>query len=442
MLAWLVGALSLGLALVTLVLYLVMLDEMNEVFDADLKNIATAVAIYHHAGHDRVDEQGIDRPLPTAAPDDTEVVTQTWTPAGQKVFGSDPRVLLPFTNSEGLSRPTVAGTAWIVYTLVRADGVVQAAQRKASRQEVAQESAAQILPPMFVLMLIVCGLVVFALRRGLAPLDAAARDVALRTESSLEPIPTDLAPREILPLVASVNALMDRLATALTAQRRFLADAAHELRTPATALRLQLQLLERSSDNAARAQAMAELKSGIDRSQRLIEQLLQVSRTGIDGEPMRRGPVELGELVRSVVGTLSVKADSCGIDLGARTSDPLVILGDPDQLTTLLNNLVENALRHTPAGGVIDVEACLLDGKPALRVIDTGPGIPTADRERVFERFQRGAGSRPPSPEGSGLGLAIVRAVADQHQATVTLHTPASGQGLEVRVSFADRIAD
>jgi signal transduction histidine kinase len=375
----------------------------------------------------------------TEEAEESEIVTLTWTRAGQRVYASDPGVKLPFIDKEGLSRLQVDGKHWIVYSSVRDDGVAQAAQRVASRKEMAGESAAKVFPPMLALVAIVGGLLVFGLRRGLAPLDTAAKDIAARSATALDPIDARDVPREITPLVASINGLIGRLGTAFAAQRRFLADAAHELRSPVTALRLQLQLLRRSTDEVSRQDAMAELEAGIARSQRLIEQLLHVARTDPEGELTRNERVELDGLVRAVVGNLSIQAEHRGIDLGATTTKAVAIQGDAEQLTVLLNNLVENALRYTPEGGVVDVEVGLRDDVAELRVIDDGPGIPEAERERVFVRFFRGehATDKARDKSGSGLGLAIVRAIADRHGASVSLHTPASGRGLEVRVAFA-----
>ncbi len=437
LLAWVLGTLTLGSVLVALVIYMVTFDEMNEVFDADLKNVAEAVGSYHHSGLG-ADAFQPHMPQRSDVPDDDEIVTVTWTRARHRVYASDPRVKMAYIDVEGLSRTRVEGEEWIVYTSVRDDGVAQAAQRAAARQEIAGESAAKVLPPMLVLAVVVGGLLVFGLRRGLQPLDAAARDVAARSAMSLEPIEAADLPREITPLVTSINGLIGRLATAFSAQQRFMADAAHELRTPVTALRLQLQLLRRSTDEASREEALAELESGIARSQRLIEQLLNVARSEPGGESTRKEPVELGGLVRAVVGKLSIQAEQRGIDLGAAGLAGSVVRGDKEQLTVLLDNLVENALRYTPAGGVVDVEVGTRDDRAELRVIDNGPGIPEAERERVFDRFFRGedASALARDNGGSGLGLAIVRAIAQRHGASVSLHTPASGRGLEVRVGF------
>ena len=435
--AWIIGALSLGLALIALVTYLVTIEELNEAFDDDLKNVATAMAAYRHSGDALLPAQAVlSAPPGSGKPEDTDIVTQIWDGAGLRVFTSDPSVSLPFSPTHGLSFPVSKGEAWIVYTAAREHGVAQAAQRKAGRSEAAQESAAKVLPPMLLLIVVVGGLMMFALRRGLLPLDDAARQVAARSAHSLEPIPTAHVPGELMPLAVAINGLMQRLSTALSAQRRFLADAAHELRTPATAIRLQAQLLEMSSDSATRAAAMGELQSGIQRSQRLIEQLLQVARSGEDGEPLHLQPLDLSQLVRSIVATMSIKADQKGIDLGARAANEVLAIGDTLQLTVLLNNLVENALRYTPAGGLVDVEALVLGGKPTLRVIDNGPGILPGERRRVFDRFYRGERLAAFDTEGSGLGLSIVEAIAQRHDAEVSLHTPRNGIGLEARVVF------
>ena len=438
LLAWILGALSLGAMVIALVTYLVTLDEMHEVFNDNLKNVAEAVASYHRAGHNQAGQELVVSPQRSDTPEGDEIVTLTWTPQGHRIYASDARVQLPFSRSEGLSRPAVQGEAWIMYSSVSDDGVAQAAQRLSARREISGESATKVLAPLIGLVVVVGGLLVFGLRRGLQTLDNTAQDVAQRSARLLEPITLDDVPREIKPLVLSINDLMNRLAAAFATQGRFLADAAHELRTPITALRLQLQWLQRASGVAERAQAMAELAAGIDRSQRLVEQLLQVARSDTDGELTRREPVDLAALVRATVAALSIKADHAGLDLGADATGQVMVQGDLSQLTVLLNNLIENALRYTPAGGVVDVFAVLQDGRPSLRVVDNGPGIAESDRERVFDRFYRceAAQSQANDSGGSGLGLAIVRAIAERHGAQVSLATPAAGSGLEVRVGF------
>lgn len=438
LLAWLLGALGFGAALIVLVTYVVTLDEMDEIFDADLKHVAESLGNYHHVGVALSIDRARRLPLRSDVPMAEEIVTITWTHDGVLVYSSDPRVQIPFMKEEALTRVAVGTEEWIVYTDVSENGVAQAAQRLVARRESALETVSNILLPIAGVVLAIAALMVFALRRGLRPLDDAAKDMEVRSAKSLAPMDVEDVPREVLPLVRAINNLLGKLAESLSLQRRFVADAAHELRSPVTALQLQLQLLKRSHDLATRREAIAELESGVDRARRLVEQLLQVARSEPDGSQDATVPIDLGELVRSVVATGSLKAESLGIDLGAQTGAAVMVQGDVEQLKALLINLVENALRYTPRGGVVDIEACWQDGHPTLRVVDSGPGIPPDERERVFDRFYRGqmAGAHEREPGGSGLGLAIVRAVAERHGASVSLRTPASGRGLEVEVIF------
>jgi two-component system OmpR family sensor kinase len=214
--------------------------------------------------------------------------------------------------------------------------------------------------------------------------------------------------------------------------------------------------LARATDESERADAMEKLSAGVQRAIRLVEQLLSLARQGPRVEAMRQR-VRLDELAREVVAEMVPVADARKIDLGISTLQPAYVLGDPDALRTLVRNLVDNALRYTPAGGTVDVSVqpsgksggmgappSIQNAPPGpgappstqgavLRVVDTGPGIAVEERQRVFDRFYRPPGTSPP---GSGLGLAIVKAIADAHAALVSLDTGANGQGLAVTVSF------
>lgn len=439
LLAWVLGALNVGAVLLLLVSYLIVLEEMNEVFDENLKQVALAVTAHRDPASamppkSRVQLPRLERIYDSAG--DFDVIVLTWTRDGARRFTSGPDVQLPFSTTNGVKTIAVNGVDWHVYTVATDEGVVQAAQRGAERKTLAAEVAVTMVLPLALLVGLIGILLVVALRGGLQPLHKAAASVAARSATSLAPIGEADMPREIHPLIRAINGLMGRLAQAFLAQRQFVADAAHELRTPVTALRLQLQLLERSKDEAARIAAIDALRAGIDRSQHLIEQLLQLSRVEPEAVLQHSEPVDLAALARQVVGALTIKAEAKGVDLGADAQAGIAVHGNPHQLGVLLSNLVENALRHTPRGGVVDVKACCIGNTPALQVIDNGPGIPEAERERVFDRFYRGENAEP-GHDGSGLGLAIVKAIAERHHASVTLHTPPSGQGLEVCVLFA-----
>ena len=438
LLAYLLAALGLGGVVLVVVSYQVTLEELSEVFNENLKQVALAVAHHHPAS-----DLGAPRKMPQLPrfyeeEGEFDYVTLIWTPQGQLLATSDPDVKIDFVATSGLSVTQGDGHRWHVYSIVTPERIVQAAQRFASREELAAATAAHLILPMVVLMAVLASLLILVLRRGLQPLDDAARDIAKRSAASLEMIPAGALPREIRPLIESINALMKRLGDALSQQRQFVADAAHELRTPVTALRLQTQLIEQARDEPGRKAAVQRLRSGVERAQRLIEQLLQLSRVEPQAYVLKLERVALHELARSAVEQFSLKAEHREIDLGADVRDELWVQADRAQLTILLNNLVENALRYTPAGGVVDVGvAASDDGRASLTVTDTGPGIPREERPRVFDRFHRG--EHAPSGEeafGSGLGLSIVKAIADRHGATVALLDAPGGHGLAVAVTF------
>ena len=437
LLVWILGALSVGAVVLVIVSYFVALSEMNEILDDNLKQVALAVASHETTGTQA--EPGAVRG-PTAPLAELDFAVLSWTPDGRLVFASDPRLVLPFDTMEGPSRVKSNNEVWQVYTVRHGPAVVQAAQRVAAREFEAAEVAAKLVPLLVILVALIGLLLVAALRHGLEQLRWTADYVGERTAISLEPIAHAKAPLELHPMIHAINRLMQRLSETFAAQRRFVADAAHELRTPITALKLQVQLLDRAKGERDRAAAMAELMAGIERSEHLIAQLLALSRLEPGASSHETRTVDLGDLVRKTVGLFSVKAESRGIDLGAEVAGTVILQGDPGELTVLLNNLVENALRYTPAGGVVNVTASRAGDGVIMSVADTGPGIPECERSRVFDRFYRGLdvpdSSGMDAVAGSGLGLSIVKVIADRHGGTVTLRTPANGSGLEVQVAF------
>ena len=306
---------------------------------------------------------------------------------------------------------------WRVYSVLAAGELVQVAQPLSVRDELAASLALRTIVPWLVAMPLVALLLWFAIARALAPLDRVAAAVSRRNPRELAPLAATGWPREVEPLVEALNALLGRLDAALAAQRTFVADAAHELRTPLTAVHLQAQLAARATGEAERGAALAAMKGGLARATRLAEQLLALARAD-DAPAAPARTVDLAVIARGVVAEQAAVAAARDVDLGlvATLDHPVAVSGDAAALTTLLSNLVDNAVRYTPAGGEVDVVVETRDGRPVLAVRDTGPGIPAAEREHVFERFARG---REASAPGSGLGLAIVRRIADAHGARV-----------------------
>ncbi len=436
LLAWILGALCIGSIALAAFSYIFALDEINEAFDADLTNVAKVIA-----GLQRNSPVVRDTSAkPPADPDDeSEILVVLYTLDGQRLHSSDPKISLPFTTTEGLVTKRVGSEDWIIYTDVQGDSVGQAAQRVSSRQLMAAEAARKMVGPLIILIFFIAALFIFALRRGLRPLDRAAVNLADRSARSLNPIPEHEVPQEMKPLVHSINDLLGRLDKSFSAQRHFLASAAHQLRTPITAIRLQLQLLQKSPSPQASHESISELAHGIDRLQHIVEQLLDVARTEPGADRVEIKPMALDELVRQAVGARHRMALDKQIDLGAVGNREVRINGDADQLRLLVENLLDNSLRYAPTGSIVDaITEKTSDGRAVLRVTDNGPGMPASERATVFEKFNRGADELGVAADirGKGLGFVIVKAVAHRHGAQLSLHENPQGRGLEVRVTF------
>jgi two-component system OmpR family sensor kinase len=301
------------------------------------------------------------------------------------------------------------------------------------RDRLAAKAALRTLMPFFLLVPLLAVIVWFVVTRGLKPLETVARAVRSRSPASLDALDDRSVPQEVQPVVSSLNDLLERLTRALEMQRAFVADAAHALRTPLTALDLQIQLAERASDPGERAAAFEALKQGVERTTHLVEQLLTLARNEPEAAARPLAEVDLGALAAEAVANHAQLAETRGVDIGLAEREATgTVFGESDALRTLLSNLIDNALRHTPRGGKVDVSVRRTRAAALMEVVDTGPGIPTEERSRVFDRFYRGA----TDVQGSGLGLAIVKNIASRHGATVELDSGPQGRGLAVRVFF------
>ena len=435
LLAWLLAGLLAVALLATALTYVETKREVGELFDLQLKQLAYST---------RIDDLLRGR-QPSLAPSErrpaagvSEIVTQIWDRDGVLVYWSQPGAGFRVPATEGYSNVVRDGREWRVYTHVAGSHALQVAHALDERREIAAQTALRALLPLAALIPFLAVLVWYAVGRGLRPLDAMSRAVARRRPDAMAPLPESGLPSELQPLAASLNALLARLDATLSAQRRFTADAAHELRTPLAALKLQVELAERAPDGPTRTAALAELKRGVDRAARLTEQLLTLARLEPEAPTRAFGDVDLSALARDAVVARAPLALDKRIDLGVARTTPATVRGDPASLAMLLANRLDNALRYTPEGGRVDVAVDDDRAGAVLTVTDTGPGIPAAERERVFERFHRGtAAGDAADAGGSGLGLSIVRRIADAHGATVTLGDGPDRHGLAVTVRFA-----
>ena len=292
--------------------------------------------------------------------------------------------------------------------------LVLVAETVERRTRLANDIIKGVIIPQFVVLPVAVLLVWFGLSRGVAPLNALQQRLRARRPDDLSPIDERAAPTEIAPLVGAMNELLDRLSANVDAQRRFVADAAHQLKTPLAGLRTQAELALRDASPEEMQSSLRQLVTGSERATRLVNQLLLLARAE---HPDSAGlaPADLNAIAYEQTQHWVPQALALSTDLGFEDAEtPILINGNHILLAELLNNLIDNALRYTPRGGHITVRVRLQDGEGVLEVEDSGPGIPPAERLRVFDRFYRVLGTQS---DGSGLGLAIVREIAQKHRA-------------------------
>lgn len=402
------------------------LEESNELFDYQLRQVAGSVPVDLPSGQE---ERARGDP-------EEDVTVQVWKNSGELTYRSSRSVLLPAAARTGYGTVSRGPDEWRVYVLERRGYRVQVAQNEADRRHLAVRLAARSLAPFLAFLPVLAILIYIVVGRSLRPLQRLAQAVSTRSERSLEPLALGEQSPELAPVVAALNGLLGQLDAALKQQRAFVADAAHELRSPLTALSLQLQLAERAPDNEQRRMAFAKLRERLDRSTHLVRQLLTAARHESAAHSSLSETTDLVAIAQDCVADRFMVADAKGVDLGVSGSEASVaVLGDAAALRIMLGNLVDNAVRYTPAGGRVDVavnSANRLAG-PLLQITDSGPGIPPKERERVFDRFYRTEGQ---AQWGSGLGLSIVRDIATAHGAKVMLDDGPDGLGLSVRVQF------
>jgi two-component system, OmpR family, sensor kinase len=375
--------------------------------------------------------------LSSRSESDEGVVIQIWNRNGVLMYYSHPRVPLAPHAELGFSTESTPRGEWRVYSAIVGDNVVQLAQPLSIRNRVAAGVAWRTLWPLVVLLPLLGVAIWVIVGRGLMPLQRVTRALDTRHPEALDPLSDRDLPQEVQPVVRALNALLSRLSTALDTQKAFVADAAHELRTPLAAVQIQAQLVARAHDDDTRREALADLHEGIGRATRLAEQLLALARSEPDGKAVET-QVDLSALLDECVRNYVLVAQERGVDLGIESSEPATVTGDPDSLRVMFNNLIDNATKYTPRGGRVDVGLKLADGRPVVEISDSGPGIPQAERERVFDRFYRvgeGADRARSDVAGTGLGLAIVRRIADQNDADVSLGE-SDAHGLRVTVGF------
>ncbi len=339
----------------------------------------------------------------------------------QEFKGQDLRVAYTYLAETGMLR-----SRWVL---------VEVGETTEKRSQLANKIVASVILPQFVIIPLAVMLVWFGLSRGLRPLTRLRKTIEAREPDDLSPIATRRVPEELEPLVEAFNEMLERMKRSVEAQQRFVADAAHQMRTPLTGLKTQAQFAMREADPEALRHALRQIATGVDRAGRLINQLLTLARTeGGDQASETARPLDLSLLLRESVEDWVMPAIEKGIDLGYEAEGHAMILGNPFLLREMMKNLIDNALRYTPKGG--NVTCRVLGGveRVLLEIEDDGIGISEEHAELVFERFFRVDDA---TTEGSGLGLAIVQEIAIQHHTKASLRPSLRGRGTVASVPFS-----
>jgi two-component system sensor histidine kinase QseC len=380
---------------------------------------------------------GHDQPNPLGHYYETKIAFQVRDGAGRLLVRSASAPDTPFAPlAAGFSTQTYDTHQWRVFSLRSGEVWIQVAERDDARGELSEKLAFAAVTPLIAGIPLLLVLLSLLIRYGLAPLSSLAETIESRQPGSVAPLALARTPAEIAPVLAALNGLLERVREALERERRFTADAAHELRTPLAALKVHAQNAARAASAAEREASLRRMLDGLDRTVHLAEQMLAYSRAAAPGEPAALEPVPLGRLVAEALDTLQPRVRERGLRIEEIRTPPdaaITVRGDRRKLGSLVTNLLDNAVRHAPTGSVVEVALRDDAGGASLAVTDQGPGIPAELRERVFESYYRIPGSAGP---GSGLGLAIVKEIALAHGAQVAIEDGAGGRGTRVVVRF------
>lgn len=432
LLALLLGGVSVAWLAMMVLSYIDAHGEVDALFDAQLAQSAqTLLALASH------DEAVAIQDLGDAAHKyQRRLKYQIWRADGRLLQRSADAPESPLVNADAFTETDDGNGHWRHYSQWNAKYTlqVQVSENHQLRDILIGHIAWRLLLPAL-LGLPILGLWVWlATRRGLSSLDAIASQIASRAPQQLLPITPASAPLEIRPMLDALNGLLRRVDVALEGERRFTADAAHELRTPLAALQAQLQVALRARDEAERNRSLAQLQSGLARASHLVDQMLLLARLDPESALPDPQPVDLGQLAEDVCAELGHQILERQLDFDLSVTPDCVVVGQREWLRVLLRNLVDNAVRYTPPGSKVCVDVTGETGLCCISVTDSGPGIPAEQREGALRRFHR---LQQNEASGSGLGLAIVARIADLHNTRLKLSNAPHLSGLCASVQFS-----
>jgi two-component system, OmpR family, sensor histidine kinase QseC len=406
-------------------------EEFGEILDAHLAQSAELLVI--QASHD-LDEVETEH-TPLLHKYSLRVAFQIWEGGRVLRLHSASAPGLPLADLEqGYSDKVIDGERWRVFSTWDASGknLIQVAELAKDREELSRDIAGNLLEPLWFSLPILAFLLWLAVTRSLRPLDKLTAEVAQREPDNLAPLNAESAPREVMPLIGRLNNLFVRIEDSLQKERRFTADAAHELRTPVAGIKAQAQVARAASSESERTRALDNAIVGCDRAAHLIDQLLTLARIDTLGDETTE-PCQLRSIAAEIIASIAPTALSRDVQIELMEGEEVSVCGNPVLLRILLRNLIDNAARHTPPGTSVHIGVTDQQGQICLSVSDNGPGIPASELGNLGERFYRPLGT---SASGSGLGLSIVKRIAEIHAASLHLATPEHGNGLRATVMF------
>jgi len=419
-------------ALISFTSYMVSKEELDELYDANLQQVAHVIAAQHLASQGatqlfRNNQIGSGTKIEA----EEEFFIRVLAKDGRVLYISHPNAEIPLPTALGLSTQELKSKQWRFFSVKAKEETIQVAQSLRLRKNTIKETAYSLMASQLLFIPLLVLLIFYAIRKALFPVSILSKDIQYRNSADLNPFAEDNVPAEVKPLVRSLNLFMGKVSLMVDVLKRFTSDAAHELRTPITALKLQMQVLEQSRSKTERESAIQNLKTGINRSEQLVSQLLSLARLEAENQSMLLQSLNMLELVKESFQELLPLAQEKSIDIGLTKADDCEIDGAQQEIKMLINNILDNAIRYTPNSGKIDVSLINQAGHVVLEIKDSGPGISENDLERVFERFYRGENQHI---SGSGLGLAIVKDIATRHAAVIKLSN--NNPGLSFKVFF------